>query len=121
MNAWTPLQRDCLEAMGFEVMRLRDAEPVAAPRADSAGTRMPVPRATNDVLMRDDERGAAPLAKAAGAPIHAAAATNDALMRAARGVDVAALFADCGRPGDAAGRRAFWRRLRPLRKAARHA
>lgn len=40
------------------------------------------------------------------------------LLRAARGLDLAPLLA-AGIPRDVAGRRALWRALRPLRKAAR--
>lgn len=42
-----------------------------------------------------------------------------ALQRAARGIDLAPLLRAPGLPRDAASRRAFWRALRPLRKAAR--
>lgn len=44
-----------------------------------------------------------------------------AFARAARGVDIASLLASAGTPRDVAARRAFWRALRPLRKAARNA
>lgn len=43
-----------------------------------------------------------------------------ALVRAARGVDLAPLLARLGPPRDVASRRAFWRALRPLRKASGH-
>ena len=40
------------------------------------------------------------------------------LRRAARGVDLAPLLVTIGVPRDVVTRRAFWRALRPLRKAA---
>ena len=43
------------------------------------------------------------------------------LRRAARGLDLAPLVARLGLPRDVASRRAFWRELRALRKATRHA
>lgn len=43
------------------------------------------------------------------------------LARASCGVDIASLLATLGTPHDIATRRAFWRALRPLRKARRTA
>ncbi|MGY3265983.1 hypothetical protein [Lysobacter sp. HA35] len=60
----------------------------------------------------------------APASIRSATSSTDVpagLMRAARGVDVASLVATHGMPRDVATRRALWRALRPLRKAARSA
>ena len=42
-----------------------------------------------------------------------------ALRRVAKGVDLSPLLAQAGVPRDVASRRAFWRLLRPQRRAAR--
>jgi hypothetical protein len=55
----------------------------------------------------------------AAAPVTAADGVPPGLARAARGVDLTELLATAGVPRDAASRRAFWRLLRPRRKAAR--
>ena len=103
MSLWTPLQRDCLEAMGFELMALRGT---AATLDGASAPATPV--------ALGETGGGIPPAAAPRAP-------SDPLLRAARGVDLAALLADTGRPADVASRRAFWRQLRPLRKAMRGA
>lgn len=69
-----------------------------------------------DVLTRRTQAGS-------GAPQTPHQADADAslpagLLRAARGVDLAPLL-EAGIPRDVAARRALWRALRPLRKAAR--
>lgn len=97
MSLWTPLQRDYLEGMGFEVLRQRGAD-AAVPVA---------------VAVAIAEPGAAPATPSR--------TVTDALQRAARNVDLAALLAETGHPVDASSRRSLWRRLRPLRKAARGA
>lgn len=69
-----------------------------------------------DVLARR-----APAVAPVAGPVDDASATTGALpaslQRAARGVDLTPLLA-AGVPGDPAARRAFWRALRPLRRAA---
>ncbi|TBR12179.1 MAG: hypothetical protein EPO46_05485 [Lysobacter sp.] len=51
--------------------------------------------------------------------IHRPPTLPSGLSRVAQGADVAALVRALGIPRDIATRRAFWRALRPLRKAAR--
>ncbi|GAB2502843.1 hypothetical protein [Lysobacter humi (ex Lee et al. 2017)] len=93
---WTREQLDWLQAMGFDVLRLQDA-PVIAP------TRAIAP----ELPASDDD-----------AP-PAAGVLPPGLVRAARGLELGPLIAVHGVPRDAAARRAFWRVLRPLRKARR--
>ena len=93
---WSPSQIEWLQAMGFEVLA----------RPGSAGAE------------RGDE-AASRVGRAADADAPAGAGAPRALARAARGVDLAPLLAALGVPRDPASRRAFWRALRPLRKAAR--
>jgi hypothetical protein len=87
---WSPTQVEWLRAMGLDVLALRGAGQGAGPTAPG---------------------GPAVDAGAAGA-------LPPGLARAARGIDLAPLL-DQGVPGDIGGRRALWRALRPLRKAAR--
>lgn len=91
MSLWTPVQRDCLEAMGFDVLHLRDLKTAA-------------PSVAPDAVISAPSR---------------ASAASDGLRRAARGVGLDTLLLETGRPVDVASRRAFWRILRPLRKATR--
>ena len=86
---WSPQQIEWLQAMGLDVLR-RDAPPAVAAPAVQPATVQSSPE-----------------------PVPAA------LARAARGADLSMLLASHGIPRDAASRRAFWRALRPLRKAAR--
>lgn len=88
---WSGAQVEWLQAMGFDVLARADAGPVRA--APSAAERP---------------------AEAMTGP-----AVPAALARAARGVDLGPLLAVAGPPRDVASRRALWRLLRPLRKAAR--
>jgi hypothetical protein len=62
-----------------------------------------------------------PPARTADAPVATTAVDGipAGLVRAARGVDLAPLLVTAGVPSDVASRRAFWRLLRPQRKAAR--
>ncbi|WP_133479673.1 hypothetical protein [Cognatilysobacter segetis] len=66
-----------------------------------------------DVLQRPAGRAATP-----GLAAEATGDVPAGLLRAARGVDLAPLLARLGLPRDVASRRAFWRELRALRKAA---
>lgn len=97
---WSAWQRDCLQEMGFDVLTLREAVPAAPAPA------MPTQAASVPGLSQAQARGAR------------ADRAMAALQRIAGGVDLAPLLAE-GVPADPAARRALWRRLRPLRKAAR--
>lgn len=89
--AWSAQQLERLQAMGLNVL----ARPSTTASPLSEGTRPD------------------------GAAARSGPATPAGLARAARGVDLAALLAAHPVPRDVASRRAFWRLLRPLRKAAR--
>lgn len=72
-----------------------------------------------EVLGRADVPAGVPALPVSGADIGTESADIPAgLRRAARGLDLGPLVATYGLPRDAASRRAFWRVLRPLRKAA---
>jgi hypothetical protein len=101
---WSARQLEWLREMGFEVMARRMPDEVA----DVAGASIPVPPESAG----DGLRVSAAPARSSGSGIPMA------LQRAARGVDLAPLLAG-GTPRDPAARRALWRALRPLRKAAR--
>jgi hypothetical protein len=87
---WSGQQIEWLQALGLEVLH----RPVAA-----------APGSTPAEVAAD-----------AGAP---SGQIPRALLRAARGVDLMPLLATAGLPRDVASRRAFWRLLRPQRKASR--
>ena len=106
---WSAQQREWLREMGFEVLARR-SDDGAAGFAPSAGATATTPAIT-------DMAPSAP-ARLPAATASAGSRVADALQRAAGGVDLAPLLAG-GPPRDAAERRAFWRVLRPLRKAAR--
>ncbi|HEY4582200.1 MAG TPA: hypothetical protein VIG88_04945 [Lysobacter sp.] len=91
--------------MGLDVLRVSDAGlsgsgPAAAPALAGHGDAVPAPGCSGAAVTTAVPRG---------------------LARAAYGVDLAPLLATLGLPRDADSRRAFWRALRPLRKAARTA
>ncbi|GAB1594571.1 hypothetical protein [Lysobacter claricitrinus] len=70
-----------------------------------------------EVLQRPVNAGASVSPSTVSAP----GSVPAAFARAARGADIASLLASTGTPRDVTTRRAFWRALRPLRKAARNA
>lgn len=90
---WSAQQVEWLQAMGLDVLRTVPSTPAEAVRTD--GTGVPSP---------------------ANAEVSAVPAW---LARVAPGVDLAPLLQRLGTPRDPASRRAFWRTLRALRKAAR--
>lgn len=106
---WSGAQVEWLRAMGFEVL----ARPLdGGAQASTAGS-------------ADDVAAATPATRPARAPAAGTPGRADdraipnGLLRAARGIDLAPLLAAVGAPRDVASRRALWRALRPLRKAAR--
>lgn len=137
---WSAQQIEWLAEMGFEVLARRGA---AGQGAEASGESSVDGRAQG--ARADGAVGPARVAQAGGSPAPktapgmnppparenpgntpqqrdradpARSAIAPMLARAARGVDLAPLLAD-GPPRDPATRRALWRALRPLRKAAR--
>ena len=99
---WSGAQLEWLREIGFEVMARRTPQAhVATPPADARA-----------MVTAEAGRASALQARSSGSGLPLA------LQRAARGIDLATLLAD-GPPRDPAARRALWRALRPLRKAAR--
>lgn len=101
---WSARQLEWLGEMGFEVLARRGAGDAAAAPAEAAR-----PGAAARI-----DAGAA----VAASPAAGAAAVPPALRRLAPGVELAPLL-ERHPPRDPASRRALWRALRPLRKAAR--
>lgn len=119
---WSAQQREWLREMGFDVLARRDTGPgetaaLEATHADGAGAG----RAMRDAAAPQGRHGAGSTraADAGVAPSSAGGAgIPAALSRIAGGVDLAPLLA-AHPPRDPPSRRALWRALRPLRKAAR--
>ena len=126
---WSAQQLEWLREMGFEVLAQRSADAAVDRAAEDE-------RATGDARSRFEGEahrdagmrpGASPSRDAGlrsgasprrGSGDASAPRISPALQRIARGVDLVPLLA-VHSLHDAASRRAFWRALRPLRKAAR--
>lgn len=109
---WSAQQLEWLREMGFDVLARRDGAAAAAPGGDVAGA------SDRDAPLVDPATADAVRTRPAPAASDAAIRAMRALERVASGVDLGPLLA-AGLPRDPASRRAFWRALRPLRKAAR--
>ncbi len=103
---WSAQQREWLREMGFDVLTRRAADDPAAGTTDIEVA------AAHEAPRRDAQ---APTRGHDVAPV----GLPRWLQRVARGIDPGPLLARAGLPRDPAARRAFWRALRPLRKAAR--